>query len=160
MGKRILLVDQFGEITGGQVVLQALISAAHDGGYSVGILAPMGGALESTIRAAWGDKAELFNLKEARFTAVERGLGDVLRMLAYCWYVLRFLRLVSGYDAVYVNSGRLAIPFFLLLEAHQEAALVLPRPSLSFRHRETGACPHRRQQAHQSLRNGFQLHSR
>ena len=114
MGKRILLVDQFGEITGGQVVLQALISAAHDGGYSVGILAPMGGALETTLRAAWGDKVDYFHLDEAHFTSGRKGLRDVVRMVAYCWYVLRFWRLVSGFDAVYVNSGRLALPFFLL----------------------------------------------
>ena len=114
MGKRILLVDQFGEITGGQVVLQALISVAHDGGFSVGILAPMGGALESTLRAVWGDKVDLFHLDEPRFTSGRKGLRDVVRMVAYCWYVLRFWRLVSGYDAVYVNSGRLALPFFLL----------------------------------------------
>jgi glycosyltransferase involved in cell wall biosynthesis len=114
MGKRILLVDQFGKITGGQVVLQALISAAHDGGYSVGVLAPMGGTLESTLRATWGDKVDLFHLDEPRFTSGRKGIRDVVRMAAYCGYVLRFWRLVSGYDAVYVNGGRLALPFFLL----------------------------------------------
>ena len=116
MGKRILLVDQFGEITGGQVVLQALISAAHDGGYSVGILAPDGWRIGVHASCGLrGDKLDLFHLDEPRFTSGPQGApGCRMRMVAYCWYVLRFWRLVSSYDAVYVNSGRLALPFFLL----------------------------------------------
>ena len=160
MGKRILLVDQFGEITGGQVVLQALINAAHDGGYSVGVLAPMGRALESTLRATWGDEVEYFHLEEAQFTSGRKGLGDVLRMLAYCWYVLRFRRLAASYDAVYVNSGRLALPFFLLSKLTKKPRwyyhVHLCHSGFEKRLLAIG----RGEQADQSFRDGFRVHSR
>jgi hypothetical protein len=66
------------------------------------------------LREQWGDELNLHHLKEIRLSSARKGLGDAARLAAYCRYILRFRKLASEYDAVYVNGARLALPFFLL----------------------------------------------
>ncbi len=114
MEKSILFVDQFREITGGQVVLQSLVKVARDEGYRVGVLAPMGGALESVLQKRWDREVARYDLHELALQSGRKGWRDALRLLAFSFYLLRFLRLVSSYEVIYVNGGRLALPCALL----------------------------------------------
>ena len=118
--KSILFIDQFREVTGGQIVLQALVRATQEDGYRVGVLAPMGGGLEKALQARCGDSVALHDLHELSLQSGRKGWRDALRLLAFSVYLLRFLRLVSGYGLVYVNGGRLALPCALL-------SLIAPR---------------------------------
>lgn len=114
MKKSILFVDQFREVTGGQIVLQGLIGVAREAGYHVGVLAPMGGGLETALKAQGHEGLALHDLHELSLQSGRKGWRDALWLLAFSFYLLRFLRLVSSYDLVYVNGGRLALPFGLL----------------------------------------------
>ena len=116
----ILFIDQFREVAGGQVVLQALVKNAREKGFAVGVLAPMGGGLEEALVSSWGSSVKLHDLKQLDLQEGRKGLGDLFRLIAYCLYVLRFWKLASGYKVIYVNGGRVA-PAFLLL------SLLLPR---------------------------------
>ena len=114
MKKSILFIDQFREVTGGQVVLQALVQVAQEAGYCVGVLAPMGGGLEAALKARWGEKIQRHDLDELSLQSGRKGWRDALRLLGFSFYLLRFLRLISSYGVIYVNGGRLALPFALL----------------------------------------------
>jgi glycosyltransferase involved in cell wall biosynthesis len=114
MSGSVLFIDQFGEVAGGQVVLQALIRAARADGRRVAVLAPMGGALEKALRQAWDGEVELHAMRPLSLRHRRKGVGDLLLLVGWCLYALRFLRLVAGFDVVYVNGARLALPFFLL----------------------------------------------
>ena len=112
--KSILFIDQFREVTGGQIVLQGLVLATQEDGYRIGVLAPMGGGLEKALKASWGDTVALHDLHELSLQSGRKGWRDALRLLAFSFYLLRFQRLISSYEVVYVNGGRLALPFALL----------------------------------------------
>jgi glycosyltransferase involved in cell wall biosynthesis len=112
--KSILFVDQFREVTGGQVVLQSLVKVTREAGYRVGVLAPMGGGLERALEERWGDQVARHDLHELSLQSGRKGWRDAVRLLGFGLYLLKFLRLVSRYEIVYVNGGRLALPFALL----------------------------------------------
>jgi glycosyltransferase involved in cell wall biosynthesis len=110
----ILFVDQYREIAGGQVILQALVKNAREKGFQVGVLAPRGGGLEAALVSRWGSSVALHDLKQLDLQDGHKGMRDLLRLVAYCFYVLRFWRLAAGYQVIYINGCRLA-PAFLLL---------------------------------------------
>ena len=118
--KSILFIDQFREVTGGQIVLQALVRATQEDGCRVGVLAPMGGGLEKALQARGGDTVARHDLHELSLQSGRKGWRDAWRLLAFSVYLLRFLRLVCRYELVYVNGGRLALPCALL-------SLIAPR---------------------------------
>jgi len=110
----ILFVDQYREVAGGQVVLQALVKNAREKGFEVGVLAPMGGGLEAALVSRWGKRIALHDLKQLNLQDGQKGLGDLFQLIAYCFYVLSFWRVAAHYSVIYVNGCRVA-PAFLLL---------------------------------------------
>lgn len=110
----ILFVDQYREVAGGQVVLQALVKNAFENGFQVGVLAPMGGGLETALTARWGSRVALHDLKQLDLQDGRKCARDMFRLFAYGLYVLKFWRLAVGYQVVYVNGCRIAPAFFLL----------------------------------------------
>ena len=114
MKQSILFIDQFREVTGGQVVLQSLVKVAHEAGFHVGVLAPMGGGVERALRARWGDDVARHDLPELDLQSGRKGWRDALLLLCFSVYLLRFLRLVCRHSVVYVNGGRLTLPFALV----------------------------------------------
>jgi len=113
-GLSILFIDQFRDVAGGQVVLQAMVKNARDEGLEVGVLAPMGGGLEAALSSRWGSNVALYDLKQLDLENGEKGVRDIVRLIAYCVYVLRFWRLASRYQVIYVNGCRVAPAFMLL----------------------------------------------
>ncbi len=110
----ILFIDQYREVAGGQVVLQALVKNAREKGFQVGVLAPMGGGLEEALGSRWGGRVALHDLKQLDLQNGRKGVRDLLRLIAYCFYVLSFWRVAAAYRVIYVNGCRVA-PAFLLL---------------------------------------------
>jgi glycosyltransferase involved in cell wall biosynthesis len=110
----ILFVDQGREIAGGEVVMFSLIETAREKGFQVGVLAPMGGGLEAALVSRWGPRVARYDLKPLEMQNGRKGLGDLFRLMAYCFHVLKFWRVAAGYRVIYVNGGRLAPAFALL----------------------------------------------
>ncbi len=110
----ILFVDQYREVAGGQVVLQTLVENAREKGFRVGVLAPLGGALEEALVSSWGSSVELHDLKQLDLHDGSKGVCDLFQLVAYCFYVLKFWRLTGSYNIIYVNGCRVAPAFFLL----------------------------------------------
>jgi glycosyltransferase involved in cell wall biosynthesis len=110
----ILFVDQYREVAGGQIILQALVKNAREKGFQVGVLAPLGGGLEAAFVSRWGSDVALHDLKQLDLRDGQKGWRDLFKLIAYCFYVLRFWKLASRYQVIYVNGCRLA-PAFLLL---------------------------------------------
>ncbi len=109
-----LFVDQYREIAGGQVVLQALVKNTCENGFRVGVLAPMSGGLESALVARWGTRVPLHDLKQLDLHDGRKSARDWFRLMAYCVYVLNFWRLAAAYQIIYVNGCRIAPAFALL----------------------------------------------
>jgi glycosyltransferase involved in cell wall biosynthesis len=118
----ILFVDQGGEIAGGQVVMLSLIQTAREKGFQVGVLAPMGGGLEAALVSRWGPRVSRYHLEQLDLQDGRKGLSDLCRLLAYCFYVLRFWRVAAAYKVIYINGCRVAPAFVflsLLLPTHR-----------------------------------------
>lgn len=107
--KRILFLDQYGEMGGGQTMLLSLVRAAKRTGADVTVLAPGGGALETFVRLS----ARFVPCEEVRLTHGRKGLGDMLALLAHVWRFRRHLKLLRAQDVIYVNGLRL-LPHMLL----------------------------------------------
>lgn len=109
---RILFLDQYGEIGGGQTVLLSLLQAALATGAQVTVMAPGGGGLEPAIRALSGDILFL-PVEEPRLTHGHKGLGDIAALLAHLWRFRRRLPELRRQDLIYVNGLR-HLPALLL----------------------------------------------
>jgi len=92
----ILFVDQFREIAGGQIVLQGLVKTAREQGLRVGVLAPMGGGLEAALVSTWGSSVALHDIEQLELQDGKKGLHDIFKLIAYCFYVLKFWQVAAG----------------------------------------------------------------
>jgi glycosyltransferase involved in cell wall biosynthesis len=110
----ILFVDQYREVAGGQVVLQALVKNAKEKGFEVGVLAPLGGGLEAVLVSRWSKGIALHDLKQLNLQDGRKGPRDLFQLIAYCFYVLSLWRVAAHYNVIYVNGCRVAPAFMLL----------------------------------------------
>lgn len=120
---RLLFVDQHGEMGGGQRVLMSLLRIAVAAGYQTSVLAPGGGALEAAIADAFGQSVTFVSCETPRLAHGRKGLGDVLKMLAYGWRFRRHLPLLAAQDVIYVNGLR-HLPHLLLLTRGLKARMI------------------------------------
>lgn len=103
---RLLFLDQYGEMGGGQRVLLSLLRAALATGATVSVLAPGGGTLQAFIAEAFGDRVTFVSCEEIKLSHGRKGLSDVLALLAYAWRFRRHLSLMRAQDVIYVNGLR------------------------------------------------------
>ncbi len=106
MQRRILFLEQFGEMGGGQTVLMSLVHAAQAIGASVTILAPGGGTLERTIGEQFAGSVAFVSCPEPRLAHGRKGLADIVRLAAYGWRFRRYLNLLRQQDVIYLNGPR------------------------------------------------------
>lgn len=114
----VLLVDQYGEIGGGQTVFLQVLEALLAAGAQVEAAIPLGGGLEQAIRARVAG-IRLRPIPPLALTAGSKGLPDALALAAYTARLVRGMDL-RGCDQVYVNGARL-FPAFLLLAQRARA---------------------------------------
>jgi glycosyltransferase involved in cell wall biosynthesis len=103
---RVLFVDQYGDIGGGQTVLLSLIRAAIKTGAKISVLAPGGGALQAAIQKEFSDTVAFIACEEPRLTHGRKGVGDLLSLLAYGWRFRTHLPLLHQQDVIWVNGLR------------------------------------------------------
>jgi glycosyltransferase involved in cell wall biosynthesis len=108
---RLLLIDQFGTIGGGQTVLLSLLHPAQDVFKEVGVLAPAG-PLQDAVQDQAGGKVAFHCCEEPRLTHGGKGMADLLGLIAYAWRFRRHIGLLKAQDVIYVNGLR-HLPFML-----------------------------------------------
>jgi glycosyltransferase involved in cell wall biosynthesis len=102
---RILFLDQFGEMGGGQTVLVSLVQAALATGAAVTVLAP-GGALQQALAARFGDAIAFVACAEPRLTHGRKSLADIGTLLAYGLRFRQYLPLLQRQNVIYLNGPR------------------------------------------------------
>lgn len=120
---RLLFVDQYGEIGGGQTVLISLLRATTGTCGAVSVLAPGGGGLEAAIRREFGDTVAFIPCEALRLTHGRKGLGDILTLLAYGRRFRKHLPLLQAQDVIWVNGLR-HLPHFLRLSRQLSARMI------------------------------------
>jgi len=104
----ILLVDQFGEVGGGQTVYLQVAQTLLGAGLRVEAALPVGGSLEHAIRSRFGGALPCHGIPEARLRPGQKTLRDAVDLARYSAQVAAPLRhLASRFDVVYVNGARL-----------------------------------------------------
>ena len=104
---KLLMVEQYSKIGGGETVFLQVLAWAVQRGASVTVALPRGGALERAIRQRHGERVAYVDIPEPRLTSGTKTLGDLIRL---SWFSVRLLPLLSvarQSDYVYVNGGRL-----------------------------------------------------
>jgi glycosyltransferase involved in cell wall biosynthesis len=119
---RLLFIDQYGEMGGGQRILMSLLRVAARAGYQTTVLAP-GGALRTAIAHEFGPAIVYVPCEEPRLAHGRKGFADILRMLAYGWRFRRHRPLLAEQDVIYVNGLR-HLPHLLILARSLKARLI------------------------------------
>ena len=104
---KVLFVDQFAAIGGGQRSLLALLQVAADAGHTVELLAPGGGALEAEVRRKFGDAVPFHPLEEPQLRRGRKSLGDFFRLARASAALLTRRALLAQFDLIYINGPRL-----------------------------------------------------
>lgn len=123
LGRRILFVDQYGGLGGGQTVLLSLLKAAQSLDASITVLAPGGGALQQAVEARFGSTVTFIPCPELHLAHGRKTLGDVAASLAYGWRFRRYLPMLRRQDIVYLNGPR-HLPHFLFYSLRISARML------------------------------------
>lgn len=102
---RILFLDQFGEMGGGQTVLMSLVQAAMATGAAVTVLAP-GGALQKALATRFDNAITFIACAEPRLTHGRKRMADIGTILAYGLRFRQYLPLLRRQDVIYLNGPR------------------------------------------------------
>jgi glycosyltransferase involved in cell wall biosynthesis len=119
---RVLFVDQFGTIGGGQRVLLSLLRAAEQEFTDVGILAPPG-PLEEAVHTQSGGRIAYHHCEEPKLTHGGKGLADILALFAYAWRFRKHFRLLKAQQVIYVNGLR-HLPHMLIFALLSNARVI------------------------------------
>lgn len=111
---RVMVLDQYEDLGGGQTVFLQVIDALQSGGLEVAAAFPHGGPLEQVIRKRFGDAVECLRIPDLRLDAATGTVGKVAAMAARSARLLGLLPALRSSDFVYVNGPRL-FPVFLAL---------------------------------------------
>lgn len=111
---KILLVDQYPDVGGGQTVFLQAIRSFRERNIDVKAAIPLGGSLESAIRSEWGDRVECIDLPEPRLTSGRKTVTDVFRLVGHGAELFRLRPLLREFDYVWVNGARL-FPIFAVM---------------------------------------------
>src|SRR4051812_47250961 len=111
---KILFIDQYAALGGGQRVLLQMIQAAVENRLDATLLAPAGGDLEITVRRRHGAAVQFAELHESRFSAGKKTAADALKLAVSVFRLLRHLPRLSRADTIYVNGPRLYFAACLL----------------------------------------------
>jgi glycosyltransferase involved in cell wall biosynthesis len=120
MTRRILFLDQYGDMGGGQSVLLSLLDAASGLG-ALTVLAPRG-PLQQAVRQQ-SDAITCITCAELRLSHGHKGLGDAFRLLGAVIELTRHLPLLRRQDIIYVNGLR-HLPALLLLSPLLKARII------------------------------------
>jgi len=118
---RLLFVDQYGSIGGGQTVLLSLLRAARNIG-ALTVLAPLG-ELQNAVRDQEGSAVVYHVCREPHLTHGGKKSRDVIAALVAIVGFMRHLSLLRQQDVIYVNGLR-HLPAMLLLSPLLKARII------------------------------------
>lgn len=119
---KILFLEQFGDMGGGQTVLLSLVQAALATGAQVTVMAPGGGPLQKSLKDRHGAALSFLACPEPRLTHGRKTAWDILRALAYGFYFLRHIPLLRRQNVIYINGMR-HLPHVLALSPFLRAVI-------------------------------------
>lgn len=122
MPRRILFLDQYGDIGGGQTVLLSLLEAALGTGASVTVIAPGGGTLQHTIAQRFGTAVHFVPEAGPALTHGRKTLADVWSLLSYGWHFRRHRDVLRQQDIIYLNGPR-HLPHMLIFSLLSRARM-------------------------------------
>jgi glycosyltransferase involved in cell wall biosynthesis len=111
--RRILFIDQYASIGGGQKVLLQLVEISLQNGHQAVILAPAKGDLESCVRDRYDKNVSFINLDEIPLTHGKKGLKDLFILFASFFRALKHRSLFAWSDVIYVNGPRFYFMTFI-----------------------------------------------
>jgi len=103
---KILFIDQYPYIGGGQKVLLDLVSELCSKGYTVSVVAPKGGALEVVLSSL---PINFIAIATLNLTSRKKGLCDIFKLIFWTAASLRVLiinKQLKSYDLIYCNGPR------------------------------------------------------
>ena len=113
MKNKILFIDQYKSIGGGQISLMRLIDIALTSGMDVTAMFPCGGELERIINWRFGNRVKIVNIQEINLNNGQKNIFDIIKLICYLFPFFRCIRYISNNYTIYVNSSRL-FPFIYL----------------------------------------------
>ncbi len=120
---RLLFVDQYGGMGGGQRILLSILRAAVRTGGDISVLAPGGGPLQSAIAREFGTQITFIPCEEPPLTHGRKTMADFFVLLLYGWRFRRFRPLLAAQDVIYINGLR-HLPHILILTRRLAARLI------------------------------------
>lgn len=109
MTQRVLLVDQYNKMGGGQSVLIDLINSLVHLGYDCTVAVPQGGYIESNVTGA-----NFRYLPALKLTNEKKSIFDSLKLLLHYTRILSIVKNVSKADIIYINGPRYFILFYFI----------------------------------------------
>ncbi|RKR81075.1 glycosyltransferase involved in cell wall biosynthesis [Mucilaginibacter gracilis] len=108
--KKILFIDQFNKIGGGQSVLLDLVAAANAKGLKTTIALPRGDYVEANAAAGTG----FFYLPQLKLTNGKKSVLDLAKLIIHYLSLFRLVKTIKQHDYVYVNGPRYFMFIYLL----------------------------------------------
>lgn len=106
--KKILFIDQYNKIGGGQSVLLDLINQARHLSYDVTVAIPKGGYIENNVK-----NCHFIYLPELNLNNGTKSIKDIAKMILHYFKILFILNQVKKNDIIYVNGSRYFIITYL-----------------------------------------------
>jgi len=102
---KILFIDQYNTIGGGQTVLIQLINISLEKNWEVSLMIPPGGELKSQISS----KVKIIPLHGLNLKQ-KKGLRDYLQLILFTFLFFQYYKVLKNNNLVYVNGPRCFIP--------------------------------------------------
>jgi len=113
--KKILFVDQYASLGGGQRVLLDLMSVFKESDFDVAVLAPGGGELEELVRSRFSADVSFLSMQALQLNARKKNLIDLLKLISFSiLFFFRSFAVFRKFDFIYCNGGRIFFPCALI----------------------------------------------
>src|ERR1700733_10900175 len=109
MKQKVLLVDQYNKLGGGQSVLIDLINSFVHLGYNCTVAVPQGGYIENNVTGA-----NFHYLPALKLTNEKKSVFDSLKLLLHYVRILSIVKNVRKADIIYINGPRYFILFYFI----------------------------------------------
>lgn len=102
-----LMIDQFGYLGGGQIVLMEVVSALLGSGIRLKLIAPKGGELERQLSNRFDGKVEMLDQSPSKLSTSKKTVLDVFRLvLESVGFARRWKSHAKSATVIYANGGR------------------------------------------------------
>ena len=108
---KILFVDCYRHIGGGQIVAVSIIKSFVDQGFFVGVMTPQDGPFYGRLQGL--GVGAFIDAASPELTDRKKGLNDFFKLICFTVYLRKFIPHFRDYHFIYVNDPRMLFPVFL-----------------------------------------------